>query len=190
MKKTIILIVFCMLSACSITKSDQSLNQEKEISLSILDSIVLEFAEVDSTNFIYNEPEKLLNEVNSKLDDNKLSPEDEQALLVFKALLLSQIGGISDAFEVMTKALQINDQAEIYALRGFILWREGKLRGAMLDADYANFKQNDLHLATMVQGLVFFSEQKIEKSCEKLNLACSNGQCFGLEFVKSNNQCM
>ncbi len=141
----------------------------------------------DGLNF--SEPEKLLKEIDKHLASSKENQEDISSLLVLRALVQSQLGAQDAAFDDMTAALQMRPDAELYALRAFILWRGGKMRGAIRDAEYAQLKEDKIALGIMVEGLVFLDENELSKACPKLNEACQAGQCYGIEYAREKGNC-
>ncbi len=193
-KKILIICSVFVLCSCA-TKGDEkdqtenSISSSPEIRESIFNTPELDFVKEHGDILSFSDPQKVLSAIEEKLNSTKESAQGEAALLTLKSLAQSQLNNKDEAFETMTMALHKKPIAEIYALRGFVLWQSGKLRGALRDAEYALLKQNPLALATMVQGLVYLEEEDLDKACTMLKEACNGQECYGLSFAQEQNQC-
>ncbi len=183
----LIIIVGCGDKSESLTPT--TMQEQIVSSQSIFDAPEIDFIKGDFEDLIFGNPEQAIEKIDAQLAKVEAEQGDLAALLVFSSLAQSQIGKKDLAFDAMTKAVQLRPNAELYALRALVLWRGGKMRGAMLDAQYALEKESNLALASMVQGLVWLDEKEMSKACAALNSACSQGQCYGLNFAKKQNQC-
>ncbi len=185
-------VLTLLLCACASKQDDSQSDSMVQLSVarsSILEHPELEFAASYGDVLALSNPEQALSDVDERLANAEAEQDDTTALLVFRSLALSQLGRKDEAFDDMTKAIQAKPEAELYALRAFVLWRGGKLRGAMRDTEYAMLKQKNIPLATMVQGLISFSEKDMSMACSSLDVACKQGQCYGLQFVQEQGQC-
>ncbi len=184
-----VMILLCALSACTAKTNapDMAASQPIEAKPSILDVPELDFMDAYGEGLVFSKPEQALKDIDKNITE--AGDADITALLVVRSLVLSQLGRKDEAFDDMTKAVQSRPDAELYALRGFVLWRGGKVRGAMRDAEYALYKQKDIPLGTMMQGLALYSEEQMDKACPLLETACKQGQCFGIEFAQEQGQC-
>ncbi len=141
-------------------------------------------------DILFKDPEKNLALVNTALEAEKASPENTVTLLAIRSMLYSQLGRNDDAFEDITNALRQKANPKLYAIRSITLWRSGKFRGAILDADYALKKQKNLPMAHMAKGLGLFGNDQKTESCDWLEEACEAGFCYGLEYVKKEGSCL
>ncbi len=192
-KKFILLTCLLLISACGAKETTQ---QSEAIAPSILDAQELTSVQEMRNNLEFSEPEKTLAKV-----EELLKAEKTPALLAAQGLLQSQLGQREAAFESLTEGVQLYDSAEMYALRAFVLWRNGRARGAFRDAEYALYKDEDLPLAVMTMGLATYADAQdkaddgvvdgeiLEKACDFLRTACEDGQCFGLEKFEEKGLC-
>ncbi len=158
-------------------------------SQSIFNDAEINFSAEEMENLSFKNPQKSLEKINEQMTIAEQAQKDMTAFLALRSLVQSQLGNNGEAFDDMTKAVQLRPNAELYALRALVLWRSGKLRGAMNDAEYALLKDKNISLGHMAQGLVWLEENEMSKACSALKSACDAGQCFGLEHANKQGKC-
>ncbi len=195
-----ITLCLCILLLCACGAKDESASETMDTS-AVHDESVLDAAELDPiqstrTELIFAEPEETLRTVESILKSG-----ETPALLATRGLLQSQLQAHSEAFDSLTRGVHLHSSAEMYALRAFVLWRAGHIRGAFRDAEYALYKTEKLPVALMVMGLVKSSEAQEAgeaqarsaaqaEACDLLIQACEGGLCFGLEEARKDGFCV
>ncbi len=189
------IVIMCMLAfafGCADKNNAVSTStpmQQAVPSKSVFTELEMDFVEFEHKGVVVANPKQTLEKINAQMQKAEQEAQDLTALLVLRALVQSQLGSNDAAFDDMTEAVQLRPNAELYALRALVLWRGGKMRGAMLDAEYALQKQNNLPLGQMVEGLVWLEENELSEACAALKSACEAGQCYGLEHANKQGQC-
>ncbi len=204
-----IILSLCLLLLCACGAKEEGASSDNEDTAqdaavntqSVLDAAELDPIQEQRTGLVFAEAEKTLNTVESILKSGATP-----ALLAARGLLQSQLEEGNAAFDSLTEAVQLHASAEMYALRAFVLWRNGHTRGAFRDAEYALYKSKKLPIALMSMGLVRLSqsqeanddetnenapnENTLDEACTLLQEACAGGQCFGLEEAKKQGMCL
>ncbi len=143
-------------------------------------------------DIFFKDPTLALEKIHAGLED-PANTAYKHSLLAMRALAQSQLNNNDAAFDDMTASLQEKATPISYALRSIILWRSGKMRGALLDANYALEKQQDLALGQMAKGLAIFGDaantQQNTEYCTWLKNACNEGLCYGLNHVQEQGKC-
>lgn len=106
----------------------------------------------------------------------RLDPLDP-APLILRSRALSELGYLDEAFEDITRAIQLSPTAEAYATRGLVCLKMNRPAGARRDFEYAEKLDAGEPMLYVYRASAAFLENRSKDACGDLEKACKLGVC-------------
>ena len=113
----------------------------------------------------------------------------DPAPYLLRALALSDLGYLNEAFDDATKAIRLSPTAKAYATRGFICLKQRHSQGAQRDFAYAESVNPEEPFIYVYRAAGAFMDGRDKDGCADLERACALGHCNPWETAKKDRLC-